>query len=126
MKDFLAPCGMNCQLCHAYQRKKNACVGCRGKAELIRAGCRNCVIARCDKKNHYCYECEKYPCARLSELDKRYRKKYSMSMLENLARIKEIGEEAFTDEQLERYACPVCGNPKTVHYDYCIRCGFKK
>jgi len=26
-KEFIAPCGMNCRLCMAYQRDKNQCKG---------------------------------------------------------------------------------------------------
>lgn len=122
MKNFLAPCGMNCALCHAYQRKKNACAGCRAKAELVHTSCRNCAIAHCDLKTDYCNECEQYPCKQLSALDKRYRTKYRMSMISNLARIKEVGEDAFVVEQQEKYACPVCGKPRTVHNNYCIYC----
>lgn len=122
MKNILAPYGMNCELCHAYQRKKNACAGCRANAELVHTSCRNCVISHCDQKTDYCNECELYPCKRLSELDKRYRTKYGMSMISNLARIKEIGEDAFLAEQREKYDCPVCGKPHTVHYNYCVYC----
>jgi predicted RNA-binding Zn-ribbon protein involved in translation (DUF1610 family) len=45
-----------------------------------------------------------------------------MSMLENLAFIKEYGEELFLQQQQEKYVCPDCGNLHTVHYDYCVYC----
>ncbi len=45
-----------------------------------------------------------------------------MSMLENLAFIKEHGEELFLRQQQEKYVCPDCGNLHTVHYDYCVYC----
>lgn len=56
----------------------------------------NCTIKNCEyleKKNlKYCsLECEKYPCQRLKNLDKRYRTKYSMSMIENLDTIANAG-----------------------------------
>lgn len=82
----LAPCGMNCELCHSFQKK--TCPGCRGRST-------NCIITRCDKRQLYCFECSKYPCRRLRQLDERYRTHYNMSMIKNLEFIKEYGENAF-------------------------------
>ena len=84
---LIAPCGMNCSLCVAYLRDKNQCPGCRsidsGKTSEYR---KNCIIKNCDqlKKNNWKYcsdKCEKFPCKRLKNLDKRYRNKYEMSMV---------------------------------------------
>ena len=111
----LAPCGMNCELCHSFQNKKKNCPGCRGRTT-------NCVITRCEKKQVYCFECPKFPCKRLRALDERYRTNYNMSMLDNLAYIKEHGEDAFTRQQGVKYRCPDCGNLRTVHYSHCIYC----
>ena len=115
----LAPCGMNCELCHSFQNKKKNCPGCRGRTT-------HCVITRCEKKQGYCFECPKFPCRRLRALDERYRTNYNMSMLDNLAYIKEYGEDAFTRQQREKYRCPDCGNLRTVHYSYCIYCKQQK
>lgn len=122
MNPALAPCGMNCELCHSFQNKKKPCPGCQAETGEIRKSCRNCIIKACDKKQAYCFECVDYPCKRLQSLDLRYRAKYNMSMLENLAYIKEYGEKAFLEQQRDRYACPDCGNLRTVHYDYCVYC----
>lgn len=65
----LAPCGMNCELCHSFQNKKKNCPGCRRRST-------NCVITRCDKRKLYCFECSQYPCRRLRQLDERYRTHY--------------------------------------------------
>ena len=32
--DLVAPCGMNCRLCHAYQREMNHCNGCRNELDI--------------------------------------------------------------------------------------------
>ena len=109
----LAPCGMNCELCHSFQKK--TCPGCRGRST-------NCIITRCDKRQLYCFECSKYPCRRLRQLDERYRTHYNMSMIKNLEFIKEYGENAFLQQQREKYQCLDCGNLRTVHYEYCISC----
>ena len=85
---LIAPCGMICGICKAYLREKKRCPGCRGIDENKSFSVVNCRIKNCDElKKHdakFCFECEKLPCARLKQLDKRYRTKYSMSMLENL------------------------------------------
>lgn len=83
LEQLVAPCGMNCALCQAYQGKGLACNGCGHGGE--RKACRNCSIQKCAGKKAFCFECAVYPCKRLKALDKRYRTKYHMSMLENLA-----------------------------------------
>ena len=98
----LAPCGMNCELCHSFQNKKKNCPGCRRRST-------NCVITRCDKRKLYCFECSQYPCRRLRQLDERYRTHYNMSMIENLEFIKEYGENAFLQQQQEKFQCPLRG-----------------
>ena len=115
----LAPCGMNCELCHSFQNKKKNCPGCRRRST-------NCVITRCDKRKLYCFECSQYPCRRLRQLDERYRTDYNMSMIENLEFIKEYGENAFLQQQQEKFQCPGCGKLQTVHYEGCIYCKQQK
>ena len=115
----LAPCGMNCELCHSFQNKKKNCPGCRRRST-------NCVITRCDKRKLYCFECSQYPCRRLRQLDERYRTHYNMSMIENLEFIKEYGENAFLQQQQEKFQCPDCGKLQTVHYEGCIYCKQQK
>ena len=41
---LIAPCGMNCTLCYAYQRTKNHCPGCRTDDEQKAFSCTNCRI----------------------------------------------------------------------------------
>lgn len=94
--DYLlnAPCGMNCRICLAYLRSKNTCPGCRIEFAdkcKTRTGCRikNCGYIK-DGESKFCYDCIEYPCTRLKLLDKRYRTKYRMSMIENLDNIKTL------------------------------------
>lgn len=119
MKSTIAPCGMNCELCHTFQNEKKNCPGCRNRQT-------SCVIWNCDKREIYCFECESFPCKRMKELDLRYRTKYAMSMIENLTYIKTHGEPAFLQQQKEKYTCPDCGKLHTVHYNYCIHCKQEK
>ncbi len=122
---LIAPCGMNCALCYAYQRDKNRCDGCRSDSIPFEY-CRRCVIKSCKTRldNGWadCSVCER-PCQRLKQLDKRYRTKYGMSMLENLAAIRENGIEAFVGQQLQRWTCPDCGVVICVHHGRCMHCG---
>ena len=120
LQQLVAPCGMNCVLCQAYQGKGLACRGCGHGGE--RKACQNCSIRKYENKKTFCFECAKYPCNRLKALDKRYRTKYHMSMLENLAFIQKNGLDEFIRQQNERYRCSRCGKLRTVHQDYCLYC----
>ena len=117
---LLAPCKMDCALCQAYQGIGIECKGCR--IESSRKSCLNCIIKACLKKDAYCFECNSYPCFRLKRLNERYKRRYGMSMLENLSIIKEKGPDALIRIQEEKHRCPVCGRMKTVHKTFCIHC----
>jgi len=71
-------------------------------------------------------KCEKFPCARLKNLDKRYRTKYKMSMLENLENIKKFEIKKFVKFEQKRWKCPKCGELLCVHRDSCLNCGEKR
>ncbi len=107
--NLIAPCGMNCCLCVAFLRDKNKCPGCRNQGKVENSTyCRKCIIKNCKilKKNNWKYcsvECEKYPCRRLRELDKRYRTKYGMSMIENLDFVHEHGIREFIRREKRKW-----------------------
>ena len=129
---LIAPCGMNCGICMAYLREKKKCAGCscNGSNENKPVYCVKCRIKNCEviKNNQsgFCFECEKYPCLRLKQLDKRYKTKYSMSMIENLENIKKFGLKQFIALEKIRWTCSVCGGIICVHRGYCYQCGKKK
>jgi len=124
---LIAPCGMNCRLCRAYIREKKACPGCRGDDDLKSSYCIACKIKNCERiarrKAKYCVGCEIFPCARLKQLDKRYRTKYGMSMIENLLTIGESGIRRFVGNEKREWACPECGEMLCVHKPTCLSCG---
>ncbi len=60
---------------------------------------------------------------RLRKLDRRYRTKYGMSMLENLAHIKALGTAAFVRREKVRWLCPSCGGTLCVQRRQCVHCG---
>ncbi len=124
--DLIAPCGMNCGICLGYLRDKNPCSSCRDTEGYKPSQCSNCIIINCDKLKEtasgFCYECEDFPCKRLKQLDKRYRTKYNMSMLENLEYIRTKGLDSFVKNEAERWKCNQCGGVICVHRGYCLTC----
>ena len=119
-KNLIAPCGMNCALCQAYQGKGLKFFGCGNMSK--RKSCHNCFIFNCKNKTEFCFEYKNYPCIRLKKLDKRYKTKYNMSMLENLDFIKNNGLSDVLQYQNKKYKCDKCGYLKTVHQQYCLHC----
>ncbi|MFC1789726.1 DUF3795 domain-containing protein [Patescibacteria group bacterium] len=116
--NLIAPCGMNCNLCVAYLREKNRCPGCKKAGEKFHT---SCTIKNCNKIKKICFcsnKCEKYPCRRLKILDKRYRTKYGMSMIENLMFIKKHGINKFLKQQGAEYVSEkgiFCVHDKKYH-----------
>lgn len=127
---LIAPCGMNCGICLAYLRTKNHCPGCRINDPSKSESCKSCIIINCGElkkqSSGFCYECIQFPCKRLKNLDKRYRTRYKMSMLENLMNIKENGIPHFIRNEQNRWKCPVCGQTICVHRFKCYTCGNEK
>lgn len=133
--DIIAPCGMNCGLCVSYQARMNDlkrkgfnrkyCPGCIPRGE-------NCthMADRCELLGkgmiRFCYLCESYPCKRLKALDKRYRTKYHMSMIENLNFIRDHGLEEFLKLEDKKWSCPICGGKICCHNGLCLRCDLEK
>jgi hypothetical protein len=132
--ELVAPCGMNCGICKAYlaysrgiSKKKGKVIHCPGCLPRQK----NCVIKRgCKmlKKNEieFCFECKDMPCENLDRLDRRYRKRYDMSMVENLKEIRDQGINEFLKTQEEKYKCPKCGDVISVHDRKCYVCGYTK
>ncbi len=129
---LIAPCGMNCGLCVSYLAMKTDlnrkgfsrkyCPGCRPRAK-------NCTFMGCKLlakgKVQFCYECGDFPCARLKLLHKRYRTKYHMSMLENLAFLRQFGINEFWQKQDTSWRCETCGGTICCHNGLCLECGLE-
>jgi uncharacterized protein DUF3795 len=128
---MIAPCGMNCALCLANFRDAKGCRGCKSSDENKPYHCIACSIKNCEylakskskSKSKLCYDCEKFPCTRLKRLDKRYRTKYSMSMIENLESIRDNGIRFFIKTEKDRWKCQKCGKTLCVHREACVNCG---
>ncbi len=124
---LIAPCGMNCRLCYAYMREKDPCPGCRGNDSVKPKTRVTCRIKTCEKlvrnQARYCFDCDTFPCDRLKHLDERYRTRYGMSMVHNLASIKERGIRRFIRDEKKSWACLACGETLCVHQPQCPACG---
>jgi hypothetical protein len=125
-KILIAPCGMNCGTCLAYLREKNKCPGCRDKSSYKAVSVMSCIIPRCENlartTSGFCYDCAKFPCKRVKQLDKRYSLKYRTSFIENLTIIKEKGMNSFLQFESKRRTCKSCGSVLSVHRDNCLVC----
>ena len=133
--DLIAPCGMNCSLCVAYQFNagelnkrgfhRKYCPGCIPRGENCLHMAHNCDLLA-NGRVRFCYECPSFPCPRLKALDKRYRSKYHMSMIENLQYIQMHGMQAFLAEQKKRWQCPRCEAMICCHNGLCLTCSIDK
>lgn len=131
-EELIAPCGMNCALCihylagkhdlNAYGFNRAYCEGCipRGKNCLHMGD--TCEALR-EGRLRFCLECGDFPCKRLKALDKRYRTKYHMSMVDNLKSIQERGLQTFLKEEEVKWRCPGgCGGTVCCHNGLCLNC----
>jgi hypothetical protein len=121
-----APCGIFCGVCSGYLRTRNKCHGCRNDSETKPNYCIHCRIANCEllaKTNSgFCYDCGKFPCPRMKQLDKRYRTKYNTGLIQNLMLIKEKGMTTFLSLEKKRRTCPDCGSIICIHRNGCTNC----
>ena len=132
--NLAAPCGIYCGACRTYLLKKKdlfekkgykqGCDGCRIRNK-------NCAFIRRDcpalRKNElsFCYECEKFPCQNLKKIDKQYRERLYVSLIDNLRRINEVGVKKWLTEQNKLYTCPECEGEICIHDAECYDCGNK-
>jgi len=126
-EQLIAPCGLDCALCYRFQRRKDACSGCRGDISDKLKSCLNCKIKNCAliKNNtvEICSDCDQFPCEAIKNLDKRYRKSYRLSVLDDFKRIKTVGMARYLREQDKKWACTKCGETLCMHKDVCPSCG---
>ncbi len=122
----IAPCGMNCGTCLGFLRDKNKCKGCRITDDSKPNYCKQCIIINCqylaDTDSGFCYDCPRFPCKRLRDLDKRYRTKYSTSLIGNLQQIQLAGIDTWIALENDKWRCPTCGGTICIHRGYCLNC----
>lgn len=124
----IAPCGLICDICSGFQRKKNKCVGCSNTGNKP-YHCSVCSIKTCADKNGnemlLCSDCIKFPCRRMKDLNKRYTTNYGESPIQNLIEIKNLGLTQFIATEKEKWKCKRCGYLICVHKEVCLNCGSK-
>ncbi len=123
----IAPCGLNCSLCLAYQRDKNHCNGCNGSDDHKAYHCIECRIRNCEEKKGnkklLCSKCKKYPCRRIKDLEKRYTNRYNVSIYKNFEDIKILGIRKFIKNEKVKWQCDKCGKYFCMHREKCLFCG---
>jgi hypothetical protein len=139
-KRFAAACGLFCPGCSLYIGTQEdparlelmavqfnlpveqlQCDGCR--AERRGFYCQQCKMISCtkDKGIEFCIECDEYPCAELEAFQAEM--PHRINLWDDLARIKDVGYEAWFQEMVDRYACPECGVINSAYDLACRKCG---
>ena len=123
-RNLLAPCGLDCLLCHHHCDSDEPCMGCRdgkGKSEH----CRTCEILACvtAKGLPYCKDCYEFPCEKLRKFHLTYIERFGHGFLQNARLMRAQGEEALIRQQREDWTCPSCGGVVCIHDGLCSECG---
>ena len=131
-EEMMAPCGLDCSLCRQAHDRSAPCPGCNGPERDKPEFCSEiCGIIRCDKRRangyRFCDECPDFPCGDVMEKENRYISAYPLheSPLKNIRLIREMGMEAFLEQECEQWSCRECGGPICVHTGVCSGCGAK-
>ena len=128
----ISVCGLNCAKCDIYRafrgderlrdgivewfrKERNEtvkpeqirCEGCRGPLDVHWSP--ECKMMLCAKKRglEYCFLCEDFPCANVNEFSSDGASHHKRT-IENLKRMKEIGVEAWIEEQKTKGQCVLC------------------
>lgn len=123
MKDeILGYCGLYCPGCMFYQNSVSGVkteldpgvfVTCRGcNSPELTPWCAECGIKDCCRERviRYCLECDEFPCDRLNTFMNDPKYPYHQDVPENMRRLKEIGLEAWAEEQDKKWLCGQCGS----------------
>lgn len=122
---MLAPCGMNCFVCYKHLKNKKPCRGCWGEEAAKPEHCRKCDIKDCaiEQGCSFCFECPTFPCAIIKRLDKSYRQRYQVSLIENALQIKTAEVQQFLSEEKNKWTCGECGGVIGLHDGLYSECG---
>jgi ribosomal-protein-alanine N-acetyltransferase len=126
--NMFAPCGMNCKVCYKHLKAKKACKGCLAGDDHKPEHCIHCKIKECAKSKGYtyCYDCGEFPCKQVKNLDKSYKKRYGVSLVENSKIAKEEGLSQFMQSEITRWTCMNCGGIISLHDAQCSECHMKE
>jgi hypothetical protein len=106
-------------------KKKKPCPGCRGQDASKPEHCRKCKLKDCATGQglEFCFECSTFPCATIKRLDKSYRQRYQVSLIENAMRLKMVGIKQHLHEEKEKWSCSHCSGIISLHDGVCSECG---
>ena len=122
-EDTAAICGLFCGICPAYPE---CCDGCL--SDRVLPFCAECGagFGKCAEEHGItrCCECLDFPCGRVTRFNgDKY--EHHHIVLENIARMKEIGVKRWIEEQVRDHTCPACGEIVRWERDTCQNCGHK-
>jgi len=146
--NLAAPCGLYCGACSIYVAGKRgdskrleqmvsglsqyagreleikdlACEGC--SSEIVALHCRDCAIRYCaiEKGCSHCAQCSVFPCKLINDFNNDGMLHHG-EVLNNIKRQREIGIDAWIEEQEERWHCTKCNCAVDWYSDQCPGCG---
>lgn len=123
--DMIAACGMICSFCYVHHKHKKPCLGCRAVSESTPNSCRKCDIKACasEKGHTYCSSCEDFPCVLIKRLDKSYRTRYDISLIDILKDVSLLGPDECLKKYKTRFTCSRCSGTLNMHDLICYDCG---
>jgi hypothetical protein len=119
-QDLIAPCGLYCGECEAFQDGR--CEGCISRKGLCLKYTEICKIYSCcvDGRGHrFCSECQDFPCEKFTKFFNTLT--WYNEVVGNLKKIKNIGTERFLEEQAKRVKELIkCAEEKRIKH--CSQC----
>ena len=135
LDEILGYCGLYCPGCGAYQAtatgagveyKPGSFTTCRGcNSAEVSIWCSDCEIKNCARKRglRYCLECEEFPCEKARGFMDDPEYPYHKDVPELMTRLREVGLEAWADEQSRKWVCRSCGSDFDWFMKSCPGCG---
>lgn len=127
-KEMVPPCGLYCGVCgimyatrddnpklrerlapvYGLKPEEIYCEGCLAEDDKVFFYCRVCPIKSCTQEKGYegCHQCDDFPCEHIENFPIPVGKKVIMRAV---PRWREMGTEAWVEEEEKRYVCPHCG-----------------
>lgn len=119
-EDLIAPCGLYCGECEAFQDER--CSGCISRIGLCLKYSKICKIYECcvsEGKLRFCNECKAFPCIRFNKFFDS--SEWYNEVVGNLKRIGTFGVERVLKEQVRRVTALIeCAEDRKIKH--CSRC----
>ncbi|MCW3992246.1 MAG: DUF3795 domain-containing protein [Candidatus Bathyarchaeota archaeon] len=147
LRNLAAPCGLFCGACSVYVAGKRgdterleqiagraaarrgrqvsltdlACDGCLSDVTALYCG--ECALRHCvlERGWAHCAQCPDFPCSQISDFNDDGRPHHG-EVLDNIRRLRDIGLDAWIEEQRGRWRCPTCGCAVEWYAGVCPDC----